>query len=83
MSTRTVPSLLLAALVLLATPLLSSAQQPVQGGELVFAAAARIDSLDPHTTSFLATRQIMNNIYDPLVRQKPGDPKFYPGLATA
>ena len=83
MSTRTVPSLLLAALVLLATPLLSSAQQPVQGGELVFAAAARIDSLDPHTTSFLATRQIMNNIYDPLVRQKPGDPKIYPGLATA
>ena len=53
------------------------------GGELVFAAAVRIDSLDPQTVSFLFTRQILNNIFDPLVRQKPGDPKIYPGLATA
>ena len=59
----------------------SEAQQP--GGELVFAAAVRIDSLDPQTVSFLFTRQILNNIFDPLVRQKPGDPKIYPGLATA
>jgi peptide/nickel transport system substrate-binding protein len=82
MAIRRRPWLTLAALVL-AAPLAASAQQPVKGGELVFAAAARIDSLDPHTTSFLATRQILNNLYDPLVRQKPGDPRVYPGLATA
>jgi hypothetical protein len=65
MSTRTVPSLPLAALVLLATPLLASAQQPVQSSEPVFAAAACIDSLDAHMMSVLATRQILNNIRFP------------------
>jgi ABC-type oligopeptide transport system substrate-binding subunit len=59
MSIKSIPFLLITAL--LATPLLASAQQPVEGGDLVFAAAARIDSLDPHTTSFRATRQILNN----------------------
>lgn len=63
MSIKPFPFLLITAL--LATPLLASAQQPVQGGDLVFAAAARIDSLDPHTTCFLATRQILNNIRFP------------------
>lgn len=61
----------------------AEAQQPVRGGELIVAAAVRIDTLDPQTTSFLATRELLNNIYDPLVRQKPGDPKIYPGLATS
>ena len=63
--------------------LTADAQQPVRGGELIVAAAVRIDTLDPQTTSFLATRELLNNIYDPLVRQKPGDPKIYPGLATS
>jgi hypothetical protein len=59
MSTRTVPSPPLAALVLLATPLLASARQPAQSSKPVFAAAARIDSLDARTMSFLATRQTL------------------------
>src|SRR5258706_15332170 len=61
----------------------AEAQQPSRGGELVFGGSVRLDSLDPQIVSFLFTREILNNIYDPLVRQKPGDPKIYPGLATA
>ncbi len=54
---------------------------PRTGGRLVFAAREDVDVLDPQMTHLKATRQLLGNIFDPLVRYRPGDTKPYPGLA--
>lgn len=83
MFSKIVTSLLVVLVIVLSAIVELRAQQPVKGGELILGATVRIDSLDPQTTSRASTRQILNNIFDPLIRQKPGDSTFYPGLATS
>lgn len=60
-----------------------SAGTAKRGGQLVFGAWQDPDTLDPHTTGLAATSRILIHIYDPLVWKKPGEDKFYPGLAES
>jgi peptide/nickel transport system substrate-binding protein len=53
-----------------------------QGGELIYALANRIDTLDPTITTFSDSVRMANHMFDPLVWQpQPGE--FIPGLATS
>jgi peptide/nickel transport system substrate-binding protein len=54
-----------------------------KGGKLVFAARQDIDTLDPQVTHRAATRKILLQFMDPLVRLKPGDSRIHPGLAES
>jgi peptide/nickel transport system substrate-binding protein len=60
-----------------------AAPSPRKGGRLVFAARQDVDTIDPHMTHLKATRQLLNNIFEPLVRHRPGDERVYPGLAES
>jgi len=60
-----------------------SASTAKRGGQLVFGAWQDPDTLDPHTTGLAATSRILIHIYDPLIWKKPGEDKFYPGLAES
>jgi peptide/nickel transport system substrate-binding protein len=64
-----------------AAPAGSGSGQAKTGGRLVFGAWQDPDTLDPHTTGLAATSRILIHIFDPLVWKKPGEDKFYPGLA--
>src|SRR5262245_54121826 len=52
------------------------------GGTLVTAALASPDPLDPHINSPTYARAVRTNVYDPLVRYKPGSVDIEPALAT-
>ncbi len=56
---------------------------PRSSGRLVFAAREDIDILDPQITHLKATRELLGNVFDPLIRYRPGDTKPYPGLAES
>ena len=50
---------------------------------LTFAARQILDTLDPQQTSFVATRKVLNQMFDTLVVLKPGDTGLHPGLAES
>jgi peptide/nickel transport system substrate-binding protein len=54
---------------------------PKQGGILKFAIAQPVDSLDPAVGTTSSTSVVIQSVFDRLVWTKPGDPKYYPGLA--
>jgi peptide/nickel transport system substrate-binding protein len=52
-----------------------------EGGEIIYGSWQSPDNLDPQVTILQAVLAIGSQIHDPLLRQRPGDPKIYPGLA--
>ncbi len=76
-------AILFTAVMALGHVALNAQTGPVKGGELIVGARVDIESLDPATVTRASTQQLMNNVFDALVRQKQGDPKIYPGLATS
>jgi peptide/nickel transport system substrate-binding protein len=52
------------------------------GGTLVTAALASPDPLDPHLNAPTYARAVRLNVYDPLLRYKPGGVDLEPALAT-
>jgi peptide/nickel transport system substrate-binding protein len=56
---------------------------PKPGGTVTFALNAGWDTLDPATTAFTFSRQIMQFIFDPLLRHDPRSGKIVPGLAKS
>lgn len=61
----------------------ASKAAPKSGGKLTFAARQDPDTLDPQRTGFVATRKLLNQMFDTLTVVKHGDPKVYPGLAES
>ncbi len=61
----------------------ASTQQAKAGGTLTLALNAGWDVLDPAATSFTFARQIMQFIYDPLLRRDPKTGKIVPGIAQS
>jgi peptide/nickel transport system substrate-binding protein len=53
------------------------------GGTLTLALSAGWDVLDPAATAFTFARQIMQFIYDPLLRRDPRTGRIVPGLAQS
>src|SRR6266849_4666511 len=53
------------------------------GGTLTLALNAGWDVLDPAATSFTFARQIMQFIYDPLLRRNPKTGDIVPGIAES
>jgi peptide/nickel transport system substrate-binding protein len=60
----------------------TSAPAAAGGGTLVTAALASPDPLDPHINAPTYARAVRLNVYDPLVRYKPGGVDLEPALAT-
>jgi peptide/nickel transport system substrate-binding protein len=56
---------------------------PKPGGTLTLALSAGWDVLDPAATAFTFARQIMQFIYDPLLRRDPKTGRIVPGLAQS
>jgi peptide/nickel transport system substrate-binding protein len=56
---------------------------PKTGGILKFAIAQPVDSLDPAVGTTSSTSVVIQSVFDRLVWTKPGDPKYYPGLAES
>jgi peptide/nickel transport system substrate-binding protein len=56
---------------------------PAQGGILKFAIAQPVDSLDPAVGTTSSTSVVIQSVFDRLVWQRSGDPKYYPGLAES
>jgi peptide/nickel transport system substrate-binding protein len=56
---------------------------PKPGGTMTFALNAGWDTLDPAATAFTFSRQIMQFIYDPLLRHDPDSGEIVPGLAQS
>jgi peptide/nickel transport system substrate-binding protein len=52
-----------------------------EGGEVIYGSWQSPDNLDPQVTILQAVLAMGSQIHDPLLRQRPGDPKIYPGLA--
>ncbi|HBY96776.1 MAG TPA: hypothetical protein DEP84_22985 [Chloroflexi bacterium] len=61
----------------------AAAGEPQQGGTVVVALNAGWDVLDPAATAFTFARQIMQFIYDPILRQHPTTGEILPGLAES
>jgi peptide/nickel transport system substrate-binding protein len=59
-----------------------SAPAAAAGGILKYAIAQPVDSLDPAVGTTSSTSVVIQSVFDRLVWAKPGDPKYYPGLAT-
>ncbi len=55
----------------------------VEGGGLVYGTWQSPDNLDSQVTGLQIVFAIGTQIHDPLLRQKPGDTKIYPGLAES
>jgi peptide/nickel transport system substrate-binding protein len=60
-----------------------AAMTPRQGGTVTVALNAGWDVLDPAATAFTFARQIMQFIYDPILRQNPTTGEIVPGLAES
>lgn len=54
-----------------------------EGGHLVYGTWQSPDNLDSQVTILQIVLAIGSQIYDPLLRQRPGDPKIYPGAAES
>jgi peptide/nickel transport system substrate-binding protein len=54
-----------------------------KGGTLIYGTWQAPDNLDPQVTGLQITLAIGTQIHDPLLRQKQGDSKIYPGLAQS
>jgi peptide/nickel transport system substrate-binding protein len=61
----------------------NDAASPKPGGTLTLALSAGWDVLDPAATAFTFARQIMQFIYDPLLRRDPKTGRIVPGLAQS
>jgi peptide/nickel transport system substrate-binding protein len=61
----------------------NDAASPKPGGTLTLALSAGWDVLDPAATAFTFARQIMQFIYDPLLRRDPKTGRIVPGLARS
>ena len=59
------------------------AEAAQKGGTLVYGTWQAPDNLDPQVTGLQIAMAIGTQIHDPLLRQKQGDPKIYPGLALS
>jgi len=59
------------------------ARAAAKGGTLVYGSWQSPDNLDAQVSGLQATMAIATQIHDPLLRQKQGDPKIYPGLAQS
>lgn len=57
--------------------------QAEPGGTLTYGFWQPIDSLDPQASVLQVTASINQSLQDPLIWKTPGDPNYYPGLATA
>jgi peptide/nickel transport system substrate-binding protein len=57
--------------------------QAKQGGTLTYGFWQPISNLDPQVGGLQVESMINQNTMDPLIWMKPGDPKYYPGLATS
>jgi len=55
----------------------------VKGGDLVYGTWQSPETLDAQVSGLQATLAMGTQIHDPLLRQKPGDPKIYPGVAES
>jgi peptide/nickel transport system substrate-binding protein len=60
-----------------------AAASPKPGGTLTLALSAGWDVLDPAATAFTFARQIMQFIYDPLLRRDPKTGRIVPGLVQS
>ncbi len=54
-----------------------------EGGDLVYGTWQSPDNLDSQVTILQIVLAIGSQIHDPLLRQRPGDPKIYPGVAES
>jgi len=66
-----------------ATPAEQTTSNAQAGGTLTLVLSAGWDVLDPATTAFTFARQIMQFIYDPLLRRDPKTGNIVPGLAQS
>ncbi len=60
----------------------AAADTPQRGGRVVVALTAGWDQLDPAATAFTFAREVMGNIYDPLLIKDPTTGETKPALAT-
>ncbi|MGQ0572377.1 MAG: ABC transporter substrate-binding protein [Armatimonadota bacterium] len=61
---------------------IAAAPPPRPGGRVVVALNAGWDQLDPAATAFTFAREIMGNIYDPLLIKDPNTGEIKPSLAS-
>lgn len=54
-----------------------------EGGEIIYGTWQSPDNLDSQVTILQVVLAIGSQIHDPLLRQRPGDPKIYPGIAES
>lgn len=73
----------LAVLAPLFAPHSVLSQEKPKGGWIKLGALVDIDNLDPAIALRGNTRRVLFLIFDTLVRTKPNDPNYYPGLATS
>lgn len=52
-----------------------------EGGHIIYGTWQSPDNLDSQVTILQIVLAIGSQIHDPLLRQRPGDPKIYPGIA--
>lgn len=74
---------ILVLLLVMAVSGLAAAPTPQQGGRVVVALTAGWDQLDPAATAFTFAREIMGNIYDPLLIKDPTTGEIRPALASS
>ena len=60
----------------------AAAPSPQSGGRVVVALNAGFDTLDPALAVFTFAREIMGNVYDPLLIRHPQTGEVLPGLAS-
>src|SRR5271155_5122976 len=80
--TTLVSSVLAAALTGIPTAQAAPFACPHVGGDLVFALEANINSLDAQTTGAISTRNVVNNIFEPLLSRDDSN-RPIPMLADA
>lgn len=85
MSVRRVATIVtvLVSLLVLAVSGMAAAPQRQRGGRVVVALTAGWDQLDPAVAVFTFAREIMGNIYDPLLIKDPDTGEIKPSLATS
>ncbi len=75
---------LFAALVAVGlTAAIGSSEAATKGGTLLYGTWQSPDNLDTQVTGLQIVVAMGSQIHDPLLRQKQGDPKIYPGLALS
>src|SRR5690348_225668 len=72
-----------AALGAMARPSLAATPVAASGGTLKYGFWQPISNLDPQVGGLQVEASINQGIQDRLIWKKPGDPTYYPGLATS